>query len=128
MTMARYWKVLGEYNAETTTFSNFAGPSGSSPYSPVETARLKGVRVLLGRAAASSLINGLIFKLTSTSFSPQSIEFAAVGGGLQTAPIAAVPFYDFECDQLVQSGVQITLEGKNVSETDTPGLFDNGAK
>jgi len=134
--MARYWKVLGEYNAESTTFSAFAGGGGASPYNPVEDARLKGLRVLINRAAASSLINGLVFRLTSSSFQPNTIEVAGVGGGLQTAPIAAVPYYDFEVDQPVRSGVQVTLEGKNVSETDTPvtvsalllGLFDNGSK
>lgn len=133
----RYWKLLGEYNAESTTYSEFAGTGRTSPYSPQENARLVGLRPILNRAAATTLINHVQIKLTCSTFKPNSIECSAQGSGLQTAPALSGgvnSHIDFECDQPVQAGVPITLEGKNISETDTPvtvscllyGLFDNG--
>jgi len=124
---------MGEYNAETTTFTALAGPSGSSPYTPPVPGRLIGVRLLANRAAASSLINGIVIKMSSAIFSPNAIEFALVGGGLQTAPIAAIAQADYDVNQPVAPGNPIKIEGKNVSETDTPvtvsilvmGLFES---
>lgn len=129
----KYYRLLGEYNAETTTFSAFAGGAGASPYTPSESARLTGLRVFVNRAAATTLVNGIVIRMTSNTFKPNMIEAGVVGGGLQTAPIAAVPYADFDVNQEVQAGVPITLEAKNVSETDTPvavsilvfGRFEN---
>jgi len=116
--MAKYYRLLGEYDAETTTFSKFAGPAGSSPYTPDEGARLTGLRVVANRSAASTLCNHVNFKLTCNTFSPNSIECGGQGTGLQTAPAlmggqnAAM---DWDIDQVVQAGVPITLEGKTVT-------------
>jgi len=129
-----HWQVMGEYNAETTTFTAFAGGGGSSPYTPPVPGRLKGVRLLANRAAATSLINGVVVKMSCALFSPNAIEFAIVGGGLQTAPIAAIAQVDYQVDQPVAPGNPIKMEGKNISETDTPvtvsiivmGLFESG--
>lgn len=129
----RHWQVMGEYNAETTTYTALAGPSGSSPYTPPVPGTLKGVRLLANRAAASSLINGIIIKMSCALFSPNAIEFALVGSGLQTAPIVSVPVVDYDVDQPIAPGNPIKIEGKNVSETDTPvtvsilvmGCFDS---
>mgnify|MGYP001486695164 CR=1 FL=1 len=129
----RYWRLLGEYDAETTTFSAFAGGGGASPYAPVEGARLKGLRVIPNRSAATSLINHVEFRLTSSSFKPNAIEVGGQGSGLQTAPALQAEKIDWEVDQPVTPGVPITLEGRNIT-ADTPvtvsvllyGLFDNG--
>lgn len=134
--MAKDWQVLGEYNAEGTSYSNLAGGLGSSPYTPSQPGRLKGIRLIINRAAATSLINGIVVKLTSATFKPNSLEFAAVGSGLQTAPALSGgmnAITDYEVDQEVQPGVKIAMEGKNVSESDTPvtvsvivmGLFES---
>lgn len=132
----RYWKLLGQYDAETTTYSEFAVSGMASPYSPVENAVLVGLRAVVNRSAASSLINHVQFKLTCATFKPNSIECGGQGSGLQTAPAlqsGSTAQSDWECNQPVQAGVPITLEGRNVT-ADTPvtvsvvlyGLFDNG--
>lgn len=132
----RYWRLLGQYDAETTSFSELAVSGMSSPYQPVEAARLKGLRAVINRSAASSLINHVEFRLSSATFSPNTIEIGGQGTGLQTAPslqggVSSV--LDWEVDQPVQPGVPITIEGRNIT-ADTPvtvsallyGLFDNG--
>lgn len=134
--MARYWRLLGEYDAETTTYSKFAGPGGSSPYTPDESARLTAIRVVMNRSAATTLSNHVQFKLTCNTFRPNSIECGGQGSGLQTAPAlmsGQVASSDWDVDQEVNAGVPITLEGKN-NTVDTPvtqsvmvyGRFDNG--
>jgi len=131
----RYWKFMGEYNAITDSYSEFAGTSGASPYNPDEDARLKGLRVIFARDSAASLVDAVVIKLTCTAFQPNSIEVGGDGGGIQTAPVAAPRVYDWEVDQPVKSNLKITLEGKKVGADTyvTPnvllfGLFDNGQK
>lgn len=132
----RYWKLLAGYDAETTTYSECALSGFASPYSPVENARLKGLRMVINRSAASSLINHVQAKLTCATFKPNSIECGGQGSGLQTAPAlqsGATAVLDWEVDQPVQAGVPITIEMRNRT-ADTPvtvetliyGLFDNG--
>lgn len=133
--MARYWKLMGQYDAETTTYSEFAVSGMASPYTPAEKAKLKGLRVVINRSAATSLINHVQFKLTCASFKPNSIEVGGQGSGLQTAPAGVggnSAIIDWEVDQDVEP-VPIVLEGRCIT-ADTPvtvsallyGLFDNG--
>lgn len=127
----RYWRLLGEYDAETTTYSAFAGGAGSSPYTPDSDAILVALRVEIGRDAATSLINSLQFKLTCRTFTPNSIEVGGTGSGLQTAPAIQPSPIDWPVMQAVKAGVPITLEGRNIT-ADTPvtvcalvwGLFE----
>lgn len=132
----KYWRLLGQYDAETTTYSAFAASGFTSPYTPDENARLKGLRAVVNRSAATSLINHIQFRLTCNTFKPNSIECGVQGSGLQTAPALQsgdAAKADWEVDQQVMAGVPITLEGRNVT-ADTPvtvsallyGLFDNG--
>jgi hypothetical protein len=132
----KYWKCLGQYDSEATSFTELAVSGMASPYSPVESARLKGLRAVINRSAASSLINHVQFKLTCATFTPNSIEVGGQGSGLQTAPASVAgntAQSDWEVDQPVQAGVPITIEARNVT-ADTPvtvsallyGLFDNG--
>lgn len=128
----RYFRLLGEYDAETQAFSAFAGPTKASPYTPDENARLIGLRAVVGRTAATTLTSAIWFRLTCNSFKPNSIECACVGSGLQTAPAFPVPFQDFPVDQVVLAGVPITLEGRCIGASDVTntvllfGQFDNG--
>jgi len=117
--MARYWDLMGEYDAESESYTDFAGAHGSSPYRPAAKGRLLGLRVIPNREAATSLINGLAFKLTCTLWKPNAMVVGGVGSGLQTAPALQPPAFDFEVDQPVDTGVDITLEGKNCT-SDTP--------
>jgi hypothetical protein len=118
--MVSYWKLLGEYDAETTTFTAFAGGAGASPYTPTKDAMLKGLRALVGADAATTLTEGVQFRLTCDTFDPNSIECGAQGSGLATVPaLRAQQMYDWPIDQEVKAGVPITLEGRNIT-ADTP--------
>lgn len=116
-----YWKLMGQYDAETTTYSECAA-TPTSPYTPDKSGRLKGLRTVVNRSAAASLINHIQWKLTCTTFSPNSIECGAQGTGLQTAPAlmgGVVASMDWAIDQAVMAGVPITIEARNVT-ADTP--------
>lgn len=134
--MATYWKLLAGYDAEATTYSECALSGFSSPFSPVEDAKLKGLRMVINRSAASSLINHVQAKLTCATFKPNSIECGGQGSGLQTAPAlmsGSNAVLDWQCDQQVRAGVPVTIEMRNRT-ADTPvtvevliyGFFDNG--
>jgi hypothetical protein len=117
--MGRYTELLGEYDAETTTYSAFAGGAGASPYTPKKDGTLVGLRVMVSRDAATSLTDHVQIKLTCTTFNPNAIEVGATGTGLQTAPAFVTAPVDWPVNQPVKAGVPITLEGRNVT-ADTP--------
>lgn len=117
--LGKYWKLLGEYDAETTTYSELAGGAGSSPYTPVENATLVGLRVIVSADAATTLTEAVQFKLTSSTFKPNSIECGGQGVGIATAPRLGVPFIDWVVEQKVTAGVPITIEARNIT-ADTP--------
>lgn len=134
--MGKIWRLLGQYDAETTTFSAFAVTGMASPFTPDFNGRLVGLRGIANRSAASSLVNHVEFRLTCASFNPNTIEVGVQGSGLQTAPAlqsGSTATNDWEVDQPVIAGVPITLEGRNVT-ADTPvtvsallyGLFEVG--
>lgn len=110
--MARYWRLIAHYDAETATYSACAGAFQTSPYTPDASGRLKGLRVVIGRTAASTLTDEVQFRLTCTTFTPNTIHTMGVGSGLQTAPAFPVPPMDYEVDQPVTAGVPITIEGR----------------
>jgi hypothetical protein len=114
--MGKYWRALAEYDAETQAFTEAAGVI-KSPFSPVEKATLKGVRVVVGRQAATSLTNGVWIKLTCTTFKPNMMDFLVEGNGLATAPAMQSVPYDFEVNQPVEPGVNITIEGRCLEAT-----------
>lgn len=115
--MGRYWQAMAEYDAETQAFSEAAG-TVKSPYNPKANGKLKGIRVLVGRQAATSLTDGVQLRLTCATFSPvNTIDFFVEGAGLQTAPALQPVPYDFEVDQPVSAGTPITIEGKCLEAT-----------
>lgn len=118
----KYWRCLGQYDSETTAYTSFAVSGFSSPYTPDKDGRLTGLRVIVNRSAATTLVNHVEFRLTATTFNPNSIEIGGQGTGLQTAPAlmgANTAVTDYDVDQPVRAGVPITLEGRNVT-ADTP--------
>lgn len=117
--MGKYWRLLGIYDAETTTYSAFAFTGHTSPYTHDEDATLVGLRAIVGAGAATSLIEAFQFKLTSTSFKPNVIEVGGAGSGLHTAPAFPAPPVDWPVDQPVKSSIKITLEGRNTT-AETP--------
>lgn len=128
----RYWKLIGQFDGESTSFTELAVTGMASPYNPVESARLVGLRAIPNRSAASSLINHVQFKLSCATFTPNAIECGCQGSGLQTAPALQQGGHDWEIDQPVAAGSPITVEARNIT-ADTPvtvsvllyGLFDN---
>ena len=131
--MGKYWKLLGEYDGEATTYALVLGTiSGAkSPYTPTENGRLIGLRTISSLVAVTTVLNGVQWKLTCSTFVPNSIEVGTQGSGLQTAPEAQPTVMDWAVDQEVRAGVPITIEARNVSaytavtvETFLWGLFE----
>lgn len=117
--MAKYWVYMGEYDAESTTFTAFAGGGGSSPYSPDTDGQLKALKVIIGGDGATSLTEHVEFRLTCTKFKPNAIHCGHSGNGLATAPAFKPAPADWIVDQEIKSGVPIKLEGRNIT-ADTP--------
>lgn len=113
----KYWRLLAHYDAETQAYSAAAGAMQTSPYTPDASGRLIGLRVIPGGEAATSLIRGVQFRLTCTTFNPNTIHAFGEGAGLQTVPMVPAPVLDYEVDQPVQAGVPITIEGRNETAT-----------
>lgn len=128
----KIWRLLAEYDAETTTFSACAG-TPASPYTPDFNGRLTGLRTIVSQSAATSLVEFQQFRLTCSSWTPNTIEIGCVGNGLMTAPAMSRPIVDYEVDQPVIAGVPITIEARNITaatpitvETFVLGLFEVG--
>lgn len=116
--MGKYWKLMAEYDAETATYSAAAGANAPSPFTPTEDARLIGLRVVVSATAATSLTEHVQFKLTSSTFKPNSIEVGGQGVGLCTAPRPASIDRDWAVDQPVKAGVPVVIEARCTSGTD----------
>ena len=110
--MGKYWRLIGEYDAETATYSACVGANAPSPFAPIEDCKLIGLRVLICGTAATSLVEGLQFKLTSTTFKPNSVEVGGAGNGLRTAPATPQQALDWAMEEPVKAGVPITIEGR----------------
>lgn len=129
----KFWRLIGHYNGESQNFEALAGAFQASPYQPDIDGRLIGIRVMLGGEAATSLVEGVQFRLTATTFVPNTIHVGAMGNGLRTVPATpqGTPV-DFEVNQPVKSSVPITIEGRhNVATATTAqafvwGLFETG--
>lgn len=115
----RTWRLLGQYDAETTTYSAFAVAGMASPFTPDFNGVLVGLRAVPNRSAATSLLNHVGFKLTCASWRPNVIEVGCQGTGLQTVPASEMNPMDWAVQQPVTAGVPVTLEGRNIT-ADTP--------
>lgn len=117
--MGEYWRLLGLYNAETTNYSACVGVAQTSPYTPDEDAKLVGLRVVVSADAVTTLTEAVQFRLTCTTFKPNSIEAVGQGIGLATAPRLGGLIIDYSVNQPVKAGVPVTVEARNVT-ADTP--------
>lgn len=115
--MGRYWRVIGHYNGESQTYEALAGGFQASPYTPDEKATLKGIRVIPNGEAATSLMEGMQFRLSCTTFKPNVMHVVGSGNGIQTAPRFPMPPIDYDVNQPVEPGVPITIEGRHVVAT-----------
>jgi len=129
----RFWDTLGEYDAESTTYSALAGGAGSSPYFPQCNGKLKGLRATVGRDAASTLTNHGEFRLTCPLWNV-TVKVLFNGSGLQTAPALMAgdgSKLDWEIELPVATGSPITIEGRDLTADTTvtssvilSGLFE----
>src|SRR4030042_3768074 len=115
--MGKYWKLRGEYDSETASYTAFVGPNAPSPFTPTENAKLVGLRTIVSAVAATSLTEAVQFKLTCSTFKPNSIEVGAQGIGLCTAPRNNSVDIDWAVEQPVMAGVPVTIEGRCTSGT-----------
>jgi len=110
----KIWRLLAEYDAETTVFSGCAG-TPASPWTSDFNGTLIGLRVIISQAAATTLTEFVQLRLTCASWTPNTLEVGAVGNGLMTAPSMSRPVVDYEVEQPIQAGVPITIEGRNIT-------------
>lgn len=116
----RTWRLIGHYDSETTAFTPCAGALQTSPYTPDFNGRLIGLRTVVMGGAATSLVQGILFRLNSTTFTPNVIEVEGQGSGIQTALYQQLMPIDWTVDQIVTAGVPIHVEGLNSAGAETP--------
>lgn len=109
----RTWQLMGHYNGESQTYEALSGGFQTSPFTPPVNGRLKGIRVITGGEAATSLVEGIQFRLSSVSFTPNVIHVVAQGNGLQTVPKTPPTVFDYEVDQPVNTGAPIAIEARH---------------
>jgi hypothetical protein len=110
----KIWRLMGEYDAETTTYSACAG-TPASPFTPDFSGRLIGLRTIASGSAVTSLTRHIEFRLTCAKWQPNTIEVGVQGSGLETAPLNPSFHKDWEVDQEVVAGVPITIEARNIT-------------
>jgi hypothetical protein len=125
--MGMYWRLIGHYNGEAQTYEALAGGFQTSPYTHDEDAILIGIRVLPSGEAATSLTEGVQYRLSCTQWKPNVIHVCSTGNGIRTAPAANQPPVDFQVNQPVKAGVPITIEARhNVATAVTTNQFVMG--
>jgi hypothetical protein len=115
--MGKYWRCIGHYNGEATTYEAVAGTFQASPYTPDEDARMVGIRLLQADEAATSLVENYQIRLTCTTWKPNTIHVCGNGRGLGTVPASPVQPIDYDMDQPVKAGVPVTIEGRHAIAT-----------
>lgn len=115
--MGQYWKVIGHYNGEATTYEALAGTFQASPYTPEEDGTLVGIRLITAPEAATSLVENFMIRLSCALWKPNTIHVAGCGNGLATVPAIPAPVIDYSVNQQVKAGVPITLEGRHAVAT-----------
>lgn len=89
-----------------------------SPYSPLADGRLIQLKLVVYGSAATALIEGIEAVATCPLWGVP-VSVATAGAGIRTALCAVVPPGIQNCDVPVKTGVQITLQIKNIT-ADTP--------
>jgi len=115
--MGKYCRIIGHYNGEAQTFEALAGTFQASPYVPDEKCTLKGVRVITGGEAATSLTELVQYRLSCTAWKPNVLHLVGQGNGIRTAPATPQMPLDWDINQPCEPGVAITIEGRHAVAT-----------
>lgn len=107
--MAIYTDEMGTSQSVATTLIAMDG----SPYSPLKSGKLIGVRLAMAGDAATSLIENVTVLLTCPKFNGVNLWVSGSGGGIRTAPAVPIPVAIQACDLDVETGVPITLSVVN---------------
>jgi len=118
----KVWRLLAEYDAETTTTFSACAGTPASPWTSDFNGWLTGIRVIVSQAAATSLIEFQQFRLTCAAWSPNLMEIGCAGNGLMTAPACMRQTFDFEVYQPVISGTPVQIEGRNITAATPVGV------
>lgn len=110
-----YSDELATYIGAGKTFVAMTG----SPYAPLADGRLIQLKLLVYGSAVTALIEGLVAKVESVSFSGVPVFVVAAGPGLRTAPAFPIPTGITNCDVPIKTGVNLVCSIKNVT-ADTP--------
>lgn len=108
----RIWRLMGHYNAETSTYSACAGAGQTSPWTPDFNGTLVGLKTQMSLAAATSLTGHIQFRLSCAAWTPNQIEVFAQGSGLKTAPAFPENSQEFSVVQKIVAGTPVTVEGR----------------
>lgn len=109
-----YSDELATYIGAGKTFVAMTG----SPYSPLLPGRLIQLKLVVYGSAVTALIEGLVAQVTCPLWGVP-VTVAAAGGGLRTAPGIPIPAGIQNCDVVIQTGIDLKCEIKNVT-ADTP--------
>ena len=99
------------FNATATSITLVALNAGitatAGRYSVVSDGRLLRVIIVLAGQSAASLLEAIRVDLDCITFVPNTMRFAASGGGLRTAPAVPVGSYSYDVSQEVKASQTI---------------------
>lgn len=104
--MAIYTDEMATSTSAAITLTAMTG----SPYSPLKSGKLIGVRLAAAGDAVTSLIELVLVRLTCPTFGGVQLWVSLAGGQIRTAPAFPIPIAIQACDLPVQTGTNITIE------------------
>jgi hypothetical protein len=81
-----------------------------SPYTPLVDGRLIQVKLMVAGDAVTTLIEGVMVRLTSPSFGTLPVHIVVSGNNLRTAPTTNIPIGVQNVDLPVNTGSRIVVE------------------
>lgn len=97
------WKEL-MYNSVVGTA---AVETALTSFTPTKSGRLIGVQIVVGGAAATSLMEAGYVKMACPTFGGVDCYFPFVGNGLRTVPATPIPIFQHAVDLQVVAGTPI---------------------
>lgn len=122
--MAKYTDLLGYTTGTGTSFAAMTG----SPYAPKTAGRLTKIKILVERAANTSILFGGEIQLKCPSFGGVDHQVPFAGKGEHAADLvdAGIGVQEHDCDLAVKIGSQITVNYRFLVTPTTPHLYVYG--